>query len=198
MLYKNFLAFLLVLVSSITMAVEIPRSMIILHVAANKLYMKPLSDSSVNEFRIVSPGLYFKVSGEAYMSATRFMHVDLGLSLNRGVMKDGYFRTSRLCMNYGIGKTFERFKFTLSPGLCYSQVAYTNEAINHSIMESRFSPSLGLQTDIILYKTQYKYLGLFIEGSLMIAKPSRCIHQLAAGISWKPSFTKEKPPVVAP
>jgi hypothetical protein len=187
---KTSILLLLVLLSSAALAVEIPRTSVILHGGVNALNMKPGKDSSIIGFKPSFPGIYFKVSGEAYMNARDFVHFDLNLSYNEAVMDNGYARISRLCMNYGFGKTYKVVKFTVSPGLCYSTIGYQNEASKKSLMENRFSPSLGLQTGLIIYQTPYQYLGLFIEGSLMIAKPSRCIHQLSAGIAWKPSFRK--------
>jgi hypothetical protein len=179
-------------------AMEVPRTAVIIHIGGNALNMKPFKDTSINAFRVSYPGFYAKVAGESYYNATDFVHFDLGMSLNRAAMEHGYARISRLVMNYGFGKTLERVKFTLSPGLCYSQMAYQNEANNRTMTETRFSPSLALQTDLILYKSQYNYLGIFAEGSIMIAEPKRCVHQLAIGLSWKPSFRKNDVDPVAP
>ncbi len=198
MLKKTFLILLLALVSSYSRAVEVPRSDLIVHIGVNRLSMQAALDSSINGFRLNYPGFYAKLSGEGYSNATNFVHFDLNLSLNKAKMDNGYARISRLCMNYGFGKTLDRVKFTVSPGLCYSQVAYQNEANSKGVTESRFAPSLALQTDLIILKSTYRYLGLFLEGSFMFAKPTRWVHQVAVGLSWKPSFRKEDRPMVTP
>jgi hypothetical protein len=191
MLNKLLLAFWILLAAGHVHAIEVPRSNLIIHVGMNNMYLSPVKDTAVDHFRVSFPGLYAKFSGESFSNAVDFVHFDLNLSLNKAVMTNGYGKISRLCFNYGFGKCYERVKFTLSPGLCYSIVGYENQLNKRSILESRFAPSLALQVDLILIKTNYQYLGLFIEGSAMIAKPSRWVHQLAFGISWKPSFRKE-------
>ncbi len=172
-------------------AIEVPRSAVIVQLGINGLHMKPVADTSINSFRMSYPGFYGKVTGESYADASNFVHFGLNLSLNRAAMENGYARISRLCMNYGIGKTYDHVKLTLSPGLCYSQVAYQNESLGTTVAETRFSGSLGLQGDLVLINDGFNYLGLFTEASFMIAKPSRWVHQLSFGISWKPVFRKK-------
>jgi hypothetical protein len=195
---KNCLICLILLTGLQAVALSVPRSNLIIHGGVSHLYMTPSKDSSVQGFHLKSPGLYVKLSGETYKNATDFVHFDISLSLNWASMDHGYARVSRMTYSYGIGKTFDRVKFTLSPGLCYSQTGYLNELTGKSVAEARFAPSLGLQTDLVLVNSQYRYLGLFVEGSFMFAVPSRWVHQLSAGISWKPSFRKNDRAPVTP
>jgi hypothetical protein len=176
----------------------VPPTSIIVSLGANHLFMKAMKDSAIQHFKIHSPGFYIKLSGEDYVSKRNFVHVDLNMSFNQGTIADGTVRATRLCFNYGFGRVYNRVKLILSPGFCYSTVGYHNNAINRSIDESRFAPSLGLQIDFALIKSRYRYLAIFIEGSAMIAKPSRWVQQVALGLNWKPSFKKEDKPIVLP
>jgi len=198
MFRKSALILFFLFLSHVTTAIEVPRSEVIISIGGNRLSMKAANDSSIHGFRLNYPGFYAKVSGENYINASNFIHVDLNMSFNRAIMEHGYARTSRLNFNYGFGKMYERVKLSVSPGLCYCQMAYQNDALNKGVTETRFAPSLGFQTDLILFKTEYQYLALFVEGSAMFAKPSRWVHQVSAGICWKPSFRKKEPDMVMP
>lgn len=176
----------------------VPRSDAIIHVGANMLGMRPMKDSAINDFRLKIPGLYVKVSGENYVNGSTFVLVDLNMSFNYGWIQSGYARTSRLVFEYGYGKRFDHFKFSISPGLCYVSAGYLNESREKSLTENRFAPSLAGQADLILYSNTYNYLGLFVELSLMVNKPSRMVNQGVIGIAWKPNFRKVPTAPVGP
>ncbi|MDI1234372.1 MAG: hypothetical protein PSX81_08825 [bacterium] len=198
-IYRCFLVIAFALLLSIRLgATGVPPSSLILSLGASRISMKPAIDSAINGFKLPKPGVYVKLSGESYFNARDFIHVDLNMSINKGVMDNGYLKESRLCFNYGFGRSFKLVKVSISPGLCYSSVGYENTRTKKSIVETRFAPSLGVQTDLIILSSPYRYLGIFIEGSVMFAKPSRWVHQLAIGIAWKPSFRKPEKDIYLP
>ena len=176
----------------------VPPSSLILSLGASRIYMQPAKDSSINGFRLPKPGIYVKLSGESYFNARDFVHVDLNMSINKGVIANGYMKESRLCFNYGFGRTYKIAKFSISPGLCYSSVGYENTLSKKSYIETRFAPSLGVQSDLIIFSSDYRYIGLFVEGSLMFATPSRWVHQVTVGLAWKPSFRKPEKDIYLP
>ena len=176
----------------------VPPSSLILSLGASRIYMQPAKDSSINGFRLPKPGIYVKLSGESYFNARDFVHVDLNMSINKGVIANGYMKESRLCFNYGFGRTYKIAKFSISPGLCYSSVGYENTLSKKSYIETRFAPSLGVQSDLIIFSSDYRYIGLFVEGSLMLATPSRWVHQVTVGLAWKPSFRKPEKDIYLP
>ena len=175
-----------------------PPSSLILSLGASRIYMQPAKDSSINGFRLPKSGIYVKLSGESYFNARDFVHVDLNMSINKGVIDNGYMKESRLCFNYGFGRTYKIAKFSISPGLCYSSVGYENTLTKKSYIETRFAPSLGVQSDLIIFSSDYRYIGLFVEGSLMFATPSRWVHQVTVGLAWKPSFRKPEKDIYLP
>lgn len=189
--YRNLLGLLvLMILSQFVWAVQGPPSSLIVFVGASRISLKPAKDSAINAFNMIKPGIYVKFSIENYVNSSNFVHLDLNMSINKGAMENGYWRESRLCFNYGFGRTYRFAKISISPGLCYSSVGYENTLTKKSIAETRFAPSLGLQTDFIILKSDYRYLALFVEASAMFAKPARWVQQLAIGIAWRPSFRK--------
>ncbi len=181
-----------------TYAGQVPPSNIIISFGTSLITLKPVTDSAVHGFSMRSPGLYIKVSGENYKDRHTFVHVDLNMSLNNGTMDNGTVKESRLCFNYGFGKCYDRVKLELTPGLCYSAIAYENKLLGRSLSEGRFAPALAVQTDLILMRSRYRYLAIFVEASAMLTKPSQWVQQLAFGINWKPDFRKEPRKVVLP
>lgn len=179
-------------------AISVPPSSLVISLGASRISMKPAKDSSISGFRLPKPGIYVKLSGESYFNARDFVHVDLNMSINKGVMDNGYLKESRLCFNYGFGRTYNLVKITISPGLCYSSVGYENTLTKKSIIETRFAPSIGIQTDLVIFSSTYRYIGLFVEGSAMLATPSRWVHQVAVGLAWKPSFRKPEKDIYLP
>lgn len=175
--------------------VQAPPGRVIISLGGNAISMKPMSDSAVHELSLNYPGFYVKISGEGYVNERRFTHVDLNMSFNNGKIEDGTMRESRLCLNYGVGWTYDVVKLSINPGLCYSSIGYQNNTLNKSVTETRFAPSLGLQIDMILLQKQHQYVALFVEGSAMLAKSSHAVHQIAFGINWQPGFRKDDRPI---
>jgi hypothetical protein len=174
------------------MAQEVPDGGFFLAIGTSLISMQPTEDSSIRNFRMDDPGFYFKLSFEDYIKKRTFRHLDFNMSFNNGTIDGGIAKESRFCINYGIGWDFDGLKFQLSPGFCYSSIGYNNKALDKSFVDTRFAPSLGIQTDLVLIKTNYTYLALFVEGSAMFTNKSQWVQQLAIGINWQPGFRKEK------
>jgi len=198
-LFRSLICFILAIgFSANVKGMGLPPSSLILSLGASRISMKPAKDSSIGGFKLPKPGIYVKLSAESYFNFRDFVHVDLNMSINKGIMDNGYMKESRLCFNYGFGRTYKMAKFSISPGLCYSSVGYENTLTKKSIVETRFAPSLGMQADLIIVSSDYRYLGLFVEGSIMFATPSRWVHQLTVGLAWKPSFRKPDKDIYLP
>lgn len=158
------------------------------HFSPNYLYFNPRKNAGTGKIHLNIPGFYMKVSGENLYKLNSYNRTQISLSLNRGSGEAGLSRTSLISFQTGRGWNSGKAYWYLTPGFSFFSSVYTDTIKNQTFRDSRFAPSLAIQGEITLYDKGRHALRLFTEYNMLIHRPALMIHQICAGINWRPSF----------